>query len=250
MCARCGRIVNTRDTRAGGEHKCDADAVGVNTPCKVCGAEHTAAHPYCWIQPLSSRAASERAPRVRYVWFDAETTQDEPVRIGERRVGYRHRANLIVAEVLCDACIDAGVSPSPPPLPADAVDDALRRGCVCELPRALARHGRRREFHSFDDADADPVAAFAHWLLRTGPQRCTTIVLSHNGGRFDMHLVLERLYVENVPVQLLQRGLKIYSMEVRSARFPNRHIIFKVCAATEMIKSGTGTNRRNECVCV
>jgi hypothetical protein len=55
--------------------------------------------------------------------------------------------------------------------------------------------------------------------------KALTIAISHNGGKFDNHLLLERLYAKAVPVNLLTTGLKIYTMEVKGTGY--RNIVFK-----------------------
>lgn len=128
--------------------------------------------------------------------------------------------NLLVAQVLCEKCIEAKVD----------VKEQITRvnrpaGCFCGV-------GRRRQlsrnlvFDSWSKKDADPVDEFLEWLLHSGPKSGTvTIVLSHNGGKFDIHACLERLYTKNIPVKLVMTGLKIYSMEIKGRN--TRHVIFK-----------------------
>nr|CAD2206470.1 unnamed protein product [Meloidogyne enterolobii] len=112
--------------------------------CKICNGPHTEDLP-CFIQPLKSdedeqedtnennneqqqqqRTRNHRQP-IRLCFFDAETSQDEPVQISQNINGYRHVPLLIIAEVICEACIRAGIR----------IEDVGQRaqGCFCGTPR-------------------------------------------------------------------------------------------------------------------
>ena len=91
--------------------------------CKICNGPHTEEQP-CLIQPLKAeedeeedditennneqqphqqqqqqqRARKHRRP-IRLCFFDAETSQDDPVHISQNINGYRHVPLLIIAEV-------------------------------------------------------------------------------------------------------------------------------------------------------
>jgi hypothetical protein len=198
MCKRCDKEVKTW---RGKQHNCP----GSGNPCWRCGAVHSGASPYCFIQPLddavnqSDDDGDESQPPtrstkkpVRYVIFDCESTQEKVWRRGLRV--RRHHVNLIVAEVICENCLRDGYTM------ADSTSYAP--DCVCDLPYVRAQHRRQLLFDNFNDVQVSVVEEFLEWLLHTGPKDCLTIVLSHNGGRYDIHLCLHEMYRLNYPVKM------------------------------------------------
>ncbi|KAL3104900.1 hypothetical protein niasHT_026395 [Heterodera trifolii] len=150
FCRDCGRVAYH------GIHQCPPlDQAGVGAEdCRLCGGPHTYDQP-CFIQPIGS--GPTRAARVnnnnnsinidiaseddendtdeddddeqplRFCFFDAETSQDRPLQLNNNnnnQVAQKHVPLLIVAEVICDRCIRAGIS----------VHDGIGQralGCVC-----------------------------------------------------------------------------------------------------------------------
>jgi hypothetical protein len=193
--------------------------------------------------PAAAAAGGQRQP-IRYCFLDAETSQDQPLQL-RTQVAQKHIPVLIIAEVLCEKCIAAGIGA--------ADEDVGRRaeGCVCGCPTgpqgrrwcsppflnaagdntpppANAPHynPRRLYFHAFDDAAADPVGQLLDYLTRHGPHGTQTIVLAHNGGKYDYHLLLEAMHQRNEPPRnLCTTGLKIYSMRLRGRN--RRQVAFK-----------------------
>ncbi|KAL3082455.1 hypothetical protein niasHT_032818 [Heterodera trifolii] len=198
---------------------------------------------------------------LRLCFFDAETSQDTPLQLNNRTV-QKHVPLLIVAEVICERCLQAGIS----------VNDGLGRrapGCVCmtgmvrgQLFRQWssppfanapgdnsaspvgepAFNQRRFFFHSFDNDGNDPVDQFLDFLLQHGPKKAHTVCIAHNGGKYDFHLVLEALHRRNRPPKhLCTTGLKIYSMRLSGRN--QRRITFKdsinyfFCALDALVKS-------------
>lgn len=156
---------------------------------------------------------------MRYIFFDIEATQTtkNPLKVNS----YKHEANLIVADVICENCVNAGIT---------FQDDLIKYSeqCVCGVPKTKQIEkfgGRRQIYHNFDDDKLDVVDQFLDNLLNKGPKDVLTLVISHNGGRYDIHMCLERLHEKNVPVNLIMTGLKIYSAEIRGNHV--RHTIFK-----------------------
>ncbi|KAL3088910.1 hypothetical protein niasHT_028686 [Heterodera trifolii] len=178
------------------------------------------------------------------------------------RTAKKHVPLLIVAEVICERCLLAGIS----------VNDGFGRrapGCLCmsgmvrgqqlrqwysppfvnaagdnsPAPVAAPAFNQRRFFfHSFDNEGADPVDQFLDFLLHHGPKKAHTVCIAHNGGKYDFHLVLEALHRRNrPPKQLCTTGLKIYSMRLSGRN--QRQITFKdsinyfFCALDTLVKS-------------
>lgn len=203
-----------------GRHKCAKNEI-----CHKCNIEHTVDNPYCFVQPLTEdildagNKKTQKKKIVRYVYFDIEATQT--TRNPLKTNSFKHEANLLIADVICEKCINAGIT----------FQDSIitfSEECVCGIPKK--RHvekfgGRRQIYHNFDDETLDVVEQFLDFLLNTGPQNILTVVISHNGGRYDIHMCLERLHDKNVPVNLIMTGLKIYSAEIRGNH--TRQVIFK-----------------------
>lgn len=132
----------------------------------------------------------------RFVFFDIETQQE---------ADGRHVPNCLVADVFCSACMDANVS-------FESEDKAVDCECVFRqtpLDRAGSRPVRQHTFTSFNKEES-PVRQFLRFLSNMNTGAHTTL-LSHNGGKFDTHLVLEELTdTFNIRPQLIINGLKIY----------------------------------------
>nr|CAD2199872.1 unnamed protein product [Meloidogyne enterolobii] len=183
-----------------------------------------------------------KRPPIRFCFFDAETSQDENIQITCNINGYIHVPILIIAEVICENCIKAGIT----------IEDAGQRaeGCFCGKPRGarwrnwcsppfknaegdnttfpdkISFNPRRLFFHSFDNENESPVDQFLDYLLHHGSQQVLTICIAHNGGKYDFHLVLEALHRRNEPPsRLCTTGLKIYSMKLAGNN--KRKVLFK-----------------------
>ncbi|KAL3093931.1 hypothetical protein niasHT_027259 [Heterodera trifolii] len=228
VCHDCGRIAYV------GKHQCPRQQPADNGNCRRCNGPHTADEP-CFIQPICDASARQRASvavdnddnsddngdddgeddvlPLRLCFFDAETSQDSPLQLNNRLV-QKHVPLLIVAEVICERCLQAGIS----------VNDGLGRRapdcvCLCRMvrgqqlrhwsspPFANARgdntpvpveaptfNQRRFYFHSFDNEAADPVDQFLDFLTHHGPKKAHTVCIAHNGGKYDFHLILEALH--------------------------------------------------------
>jgi len=184
---------------------------------------------------------------IRYVFFDAECAQSRRLTLASGSIAHKHECLLIVAEVLCVACLEMGIT-------TDEEDDGrMAPDCVCGLwriehPRRYGqgmekqyRYSRRLLFENFQDASVDPVWLFCKYLMMSMPQMKTrTIAISHNGGKYillyikvknlflgkyDMHLCLEAFYAHNVAVKQMIRGMKLYQLKVRHTN--NHLVIFK-----------------------
>ncbi|KAL3125722.1 hypothetical protein niasHT_002682 [Heterodera trifolii] len=186
------------------------------------------------------RHASQKT--IRYCFFDAETSQDRPLQL-RTQIAQKHVPLLIIAEVICERCIADGIT-------IYGGIGQKANGCVCgmpsgprgrlwcsppfcnapnddaEMPTNITYNPRRLFFHCFEDATKNPVDQFLDFLISTGPRKSHTICLSHNGGKYDMHLVLEALHHRNLPPKrICTTGLKIYSMSLKGNL--QRQITFK-----------------------
>ncbi|KAL3112382.1 hypothetical protein niasHT_018762 [Heterodera trifolii] len=67
---------------------------------------------------------------------------------------------------------------------------------------------------------------FVDFLLHTGPKGVRTVMLAHNGGRYDIHLLLEELQRRGErPRRAVQHGLRVYMLELRGTH--QRELICK-----------------------
>nr|CAD2199384.1 unnamed protein product [Meloidogyne enterolobii] len=147
-----------------------------------------------------------------------------------------------VVAVICEACIRANIR----------IEHVGQRaqGCFCGTPRGerwrnwcfppfknapgdntafpnnITFNHRRMFFHSFDNAEDNPVDQFLDYLLNHGSQHMLTICIAHNGGKYDFHLLLEALHRRShPPTRICTTGLKIYSMSLRGNN--QRKVLFK-----------------------
>jgi len=163
---------------------------------------------------------------TRYIFYDIETTQCTPLALNNGEVVRQHRPILLIAEILCNKCMDAGIS----------VDDNDHKAakCVCGVFGRKFRHQRycvdevkrRLAFHNFDDdEDTNPAGEFLDFLINNGCRKTKTFVISHNGGKFDHYFMMELLFKRGVAPKVIAKGLKFYSIEINGRH--KRKIIFK-----------------------
>ena len=50
------------------------------------------------------------------------------------------------------------------------------------------------------------IDAFLDFLLNSGSRETKTYCFSHNGGKFDMHVILERMYAKGLAPKLTMTG--------------------------------------------
>jgi len=166
--------------------------------------------------------------KLRYFFFDIECCQDRPMTNKPEQM--KHRPILIMADVICAYCIDSGIKIR------ENVQGILRRTENCNCGPTQFRNGgdwfvkgteaRRLKFHSFNNPEANPVDEMISFLFDHGAQNSTTIALSHNGGKYDIHLVLEAIHKRpDIKLELLMNGLKIFTLDCRGRN--SRTVIFK-----------------------
>ena len=188
----------------------------------------------------STRRSFQRP--YRYFIFDVECAQEVETSPGR----FKHVPMLVCAEQICTRCIDAGIM-------IDSPNNLQRpQGCVCKGADNMkgeaaewvvqGSDGRKLQFHNFDDTRINPLEQMLDFLTNHGPRSTTTYAISHNGtptkikdidniflgGRYDIHCMLEALYLRRPQLKpkAIINGLKIYNLELRGPS--GRKIIFKV----------------------
>uniref|UniRef100_A0A7E4VQB5 DNA-directed DNA polymerase n=1 Tax=Panagrellus redivivus TaxID=6233 RepID=A0A7E4VQB5_PANRE len=179
VCVTCRYPIPLRGSRS---HVCFKTGVR----CQICNMQHPDGDKFCYVQPIDNKDD----PRTIYCFFDAETTQETG----------KHICNVLVAEFLCLECVKENAEPTS----ADKVSK-----CYCS-----GIHKGRQVFTSFDGMN--PVDDFIRYLLRKPPRgkKYTILALSHNGGKFDMHLVLERLLAQNINPSVVMQGFKMFCLTI------------------------------------
>ncbi|CAK5043861.1 unnamed protein product [Meloidogyne enterolobii] len=134
ICTNCGHVVFGQQQL----HNCIAQQQQQQpiqqqaVECSKCKGPHFPEQP-CFIQPLpidqnynnyeeanqeaetenegqeQGRRNKNKRQKLRLCFFDAETSQDQPVQISSNNNGYKHIPLLIIAEVICENCIKAGI---------------------------------------------------------------------------------------------------------------------------------------------
>ena len=166
--------------------------------------------------------------KLRYFFFDIECCQDRPMPNNPEQM--KHCPILVMADVICAYCIDKGIKIK------ENVQGAVHRDEKCSCGPIRVRNGgnwhikgteaRRLKFESFDNPENNPVEQMITFLFDHGDYNTTTIALSHNGGKYDIHLVLEAIHKRpDIKLELLMNGLKIFTLDCRGRN--SRTVIFK-----------------------
>lgn len=136
-----------------------------------------------------------------------------------------------MAEVICKNCMDEGVDPS---------TDFQRKSsnCCCGVfdrkfafRKNLADQKNRRllQFSNFNDNASDAMDlddddndgggnpaldGFLDFLLISGSQMTKTYAIAHNSGKYDLHILLERMYARQLTPKMTLNG-KILKFSVK-----------------------------------
>nr|CAD2207486.1 unnamed protein product [Meloidogyne enterolobii] len=220
ICSNCHLIIYAQQA-----HECQQQRQQPQINCKMCNGPHTEDQP-CFIQPLKPD----------------EDEQEIIMKIIMNNNSNKEQEIIDNQFVICEACIRANIR----------IEDVGQRaqGCFCGTPRGerwrnwcsppfrnapgdntafpdnITFNHRRMFFHSFDNAEDNPVDQFLDYLLNHGSQHMLTICIAHNGGKYDFHLLLEALHRRShPPTRICTTGLKIYSMSLGGNN--QRKVLFK-----------------------
>jgi hypothetical protein len=61
-------------------------------------------------------------------------------------------------------------------------------------------------FHNFEQKKSCPITTFIEFLANHGPNSTVTYLLAHNSGKFDFHLILEKLYEMGYNPDMIMTG--------------------------------------------
>lgn len=121
--------------------------------------------------------------------------------------------NLIICEIVCSACADNDIHLPTGPKPTQ--NPNLRaKNCHCDLfgskfrysPNLVDPENRRLlQFNSFDGGKP-PTDQFLEFLMHQGDRSIKTVIIGHNAGKFDLHLMLMAMYRRNINPSLTMTG--------------------------------------------
>uniref|UniRef100_A0A7E4VQL7 DNA-directed DNA polymerase n=1 Tax=Panagrellus redivivus TaxID=6233 RepID=A0A7E4VQL7_PANRE len=174
-CKQCNHVIDVRSDK---KHACWK----VERECYLCKQQHPDGEVFCYIQPLPQK----RYKRTIYCFFDCEATQNEG----------KHVCNVLVAEFSCDVCMKLETDPS-----------STEKGDTCFC---TGKHKGKYVFTSFDGGN--PVREFIRILTHKhrGAEAYEIIAISHNGGKYDDHIILEELQQMNIAPRIVSTGFKIF----------------------------------------
>uniref|UniRef100_A0A914LRF1 DNA-directed DNA polymerase n=1 Tax=Meloidogyne incognita TaxID=6306 RepID=A0A914LRF1_MELIC len=209
QCEKCGEIYNYHDNNKNGRkgHVC------FEKYCGKCGDYHDPKRG-CYIRPLKPK---QRDP-YRLVAFDLETMQHKIT--NQSRQQRIHETNFIAAKIVCPKCITTGEWKS----------SLKNKSCkVCGPHRTITFSQQPYTETTTDHKiiSQNPLESFALWVLYDLPNNYDTYIYSHFGGRFDMVLVFEKLYNQNLNPELIMKGNKLYEMKVTKRPNSNPNIVFR-----------------------
>lgn len=119
-----------------------------------------------------------------------------------------------MAEVLCKQCMDLGVDPS-------TDFDRKSKDCCCgvfDRKFAFRRHlvnpenRRLLQFNDFDNSEQmvddmnQSLDMFLDFLLYSGSLKTKTYAIAHNSGKYDLHILLERMYARQLTPSMTLTG--------------------------------------------
>lgn len=187
-CLDCGVIWDVKNNKRNGRegHICHA------TYCGNCHVYHNPKKG-CFIESLDPKQPKP----YRLIAFDVETKQHQVVDPAKNK--RTHLVNFIAASVACTSCIKSG-----------AWRQSLKGGIGCSIcgkHRTLAFAERDFTGTEVDKKviTEDPVKSFIRWLLYELPLNYENVVYSHYGGRFDVILLLRKLFREKLIPEMIRR---------------------------------------------
>ena len=133
----------------------------------------------CYIQPLKQKKPSPEQP---YIFFDFECLLDEE---------NKHVPNLCVAHKVCGRCMTV------------PMNDMMYQ-CECEREQFIFK-------------GESTLTDFCEFLFSGNHHK--SIVISHNGGAYDVHLILPYIHNLGIKPTLIQNGKKILCLEACGLKF-------------------------------
>ena len=150
--------------------------------CKICKKHQPGDH-LCYIQ------VDKGFPKLQdilFVFFDFETRQDTVLENGD----LLHEVNLCVLKQFCNVCRDSE------PWLCD------RCGVTTQI------------------LDENPLETFVEYILNQREEFKEVIVISHNGGGFDIQFILNKFLLQtDITPELIMRGTKIILMQISNIKF-------------------------------
>jgi hypothetical protein len=71
----------------------------------------------------------------------------------------------------------------------------------------IANSRRLLAFQNFDNNNNEsPIEQFLDFLLNHGPQSTVSILIAHNSGKYDFHLLLEKIYELGLCPEMIMTG--------------------------------------------
>nr|CAD2204120.1 unnamed protein product [Meloidogyne enterolobii] len=134
--------------------------------------------------------------------------------------GRKGHTNFIAAKIVCPKCITTG----------EWKISLKNKSCkVCGPHRTITFSQQPYNDTTTDHKiiSQNPLESFALWVLYDLPNNYDTYIYSHFGGRFDMVLVFEKLYNQNLNPELIMKGNKLYEMKVTKRPNSNPNIVFR-----------------------
>lgn len=196
----CQRVRFCLDCKrlANKNHNCDTFF------CRICLCEREYEHD-CY---MPSYTPKKKAKPIKYVFYDFECMME----IRDETSGEFHVPNLCISSTVCDKC--TGV-------------DTIENNCeTCGERRHVFRLDQNREHSVVDD--------FLAYLFELQKAH-QVIAIAHNGGSYDVHLILKRLFATQQSFRpfIVMRGSKIFLLKTAKLRFIDS-LNFAMCALSKV----------------
>ncbi|KAL3118070.1 hypothetical protein niasHT_004873 [Heterodera trifolii] len=215
--------------------------------CQKCGGPHDASRTPHFVQPKQfARQCQWQQHNINGIADDVQEDQDEEGEDNEsdaaataarQQGGLKHVPVLVCAEVICERAVCRGGAPTADDGAPASVNNNSTSGVdigadeLGAVGRQLPPDGLNpRRLRFFCDGEPGTgrgaMEQFVDFLLHTGPKGVRTVMLAHNGGRYDIHLLLEELQRRGErPRRAVQHGLRVYMLELRGTH--QRELICK-----------------------
>lgn len=174
--------------------------------CVICRENQEYGHT-CYIPAYQPRKPGKI--KDVFIFYDLECMA---ISTGNVKIGEVHVPNLCIASAVCDACIDV-----------DAVDN------VCEVC------GVRKNVFTYNNEDENAVIDNFLDYLFTLKKKFSLTIIAHNGGRYDIHFLIRRIFETQPLVRptLVMRGTKVFLLKIGRLRFIDS-FNFSCCALSKL----------------